>query len=76
MRHVKLSETQVRTLFHCIDKNGDGSITEKELRAYFRKHFPDMQKGELKEYVDQLDADGNGKITLEELKRVLTKRGL
>lgn len=59
-----------------IDKNGDGSITKKELRKFFQKQFPDMEKKELEEYMKHADTNQDGKITYDELKRVLTKSGI
>ncbi|THD28601.1 hypothetical protein D915_000538 [Fasciola hepatica] len=71
-----MNEPQVRAIFNAIDKNGDGSITKKELRNFFRKQFPDMEKKELEEYMNHVDINHDGKITFDELKRVLTKRGI
>ncbi|KAJ2056091.1 hypothetical protein GGI17_006372 [Coemansia sp. S146] len=52
--------------FALFDKDGDGSITAKELGAVLKAAGQNPSDEELKDMVNELDADGNGKIDFEE----------
>lgn len=58
---------EVDSIFDCVDKNGDGEITQEELKS----HLVD-EMGYSKEYTDYLfesiDTDSNGSISREELR--------
>lgn len=58
---------EVDSIFDCVDKNGDGAITQEELKA----HLVD-EMGYTKEYTEYLfesiDTDSNGSISREELR--------
>jgi len=58
---------EVDSIFDCVDKNGDGEITQEELKA----HLVD-EMGYTKEYTEYLfesiDTDSNGSISREELR--------
>lgn len=58
---------EVDSIFDCVDKNGDGEITQEELKA----HLVD-EMGYSKKYTEYLfesiDTDSNGSISREELR--------
>ena len=56
-------------VFNSMDKNKDGFVSKGELKLAQR----DISMKELTSVIDSLDVDGDGKLTLEELKQALKK---
>jgi len=61
-------------IFEAVDANGDGSLTIKEvfkaIKAYAKEHGIELPKGwrkEVKAIFKHVDADKNGKVTLDEI---------
>ncbi|KAJ2251480.1 hypothetical protein GGI13_003819, partial [Coemansia sp. RSA 455] len=52
--------------FALFDKDGDGSITAKELGAVLKAAGQNPTDAELRDMVNELDVDGNGTIDFEE----------
>ncbi|KAF8566740.1 hypothetical protein P879_03624 [Paragonimus westermani] len=71
---IEMDEKEVESLFHIIDRDGNGKITRSELTAFFRRSNQKLGAKEIKEYIKQFDVNNDGKITLEELKAVFLKR--
>ncbi|KAJ2446301.1 hypothetical protein GGF42_005735 [Coemansia sp. RSA 2424] len=64
-----LSEAQLaefREAFTLFDKDNDGSITGEELGAVLKALGQNPSEQEIQDMVNELDADGNGKIDFEE----------
>lgn len=64
-----LTEEQIAEFseaFRLFDKNGDGTITTQELGTVLRSLGQTPTEAELKEYVNVVDVDGNGKIDFTE----------
>ena len=57
-------------VFNSMDKNKDGFVSKGELKLAQR----DISMKELTSVIDSLDVDGDGKLTLEELKQALKKK--
>ena len=56
-----------KRFFKQADENGDGSLNPDEYMAFFFPHnYPHMHSLELERYLQQNDADGDGKISLKE----------
>ncbi|CAH8869865.1 unnamed protein product [Trichobilharzia szidati] len=67
-----MSETEVRELFNKIDKNRNGLISIRELKAYLKNNSVQYNKKEVHAYVSKCDENCDGQINLEELMKVLT----
>jgi len=72
---TSLTDEEKEELFQKIDKNGDGSISKKELRKYIKaankeKDNPDerLTNEKINEAFDAIDTDGNKEMSLEEFK--------
>jgi calcium-dependent protein kinase len=65
-RDGKVQET-VETAFRCLDANGDGVLSMKEVCKGLKKHLelPDVDH-ELEDLFDQLDRDGSGTLNVQE----------
>ena len=56
-------------VFLAMDKNNDGFVSKGELKLAQRN----MSMKELSAIIDEVDADGDGKLTFEEVKKVAQK---
>lgn len=61
-----LSEQQAREAFEVVDVNGDGMISEGELRHLSERLGDPFSDEQIERIFSQADADGDGLITLEE----------
>uniref|UniRef100_A0A453FRP2 EF-hand domain-containing protein n=1 Tax=Aegilops tauschii subsp. strangulata TaxID=200361 RepID=A0A453FRP2_AEGTS len=79
----QLSEEQIgefKEAFSLFDKDGDGSITTKELGTVMRSLGQNPTEAELQDMINEVDADGNGTIDFPEflnlmLRQVMTNLG-
>lgn len=67
-------ESEIYYIFRAMDRNGDGRISRKELRKFFKSHACKWSSKELKEYIKQIDTNGDGYISYDELRFALGKR--
>ncbi|XP_006819033.1 neo-calmodulin-like [Saccoglossus kowalevskii] len=73
----ELSMEQIADLkeaFALFDKDGDGSITVKELGIVMRSLGQYPTEAELQDIVNEVDADGDGTIDFDEFIDMMTKR--
>eukprot|EP00662_Eupelagonemidae_sp_cell21_P042990 gene42990-30159_t len=63
---VQEQVADIREAFNLFDKNGDGTITKKELRSALRELGEQPTKKELQDFIKDVDKDGNGKIEYSE----------
>ena len=56
----------MRTAFVAFDKNGDGQIDKKELKAVFTDKGTDVTDEELDRFMKQCDTNGDGMMNYEE----------
>ena len=54
------------------DKNGSGYISKKELKAVIAKKGRNFTKEEIDSFVDSVDKDDNGKISIKEFAALLS----
>lgn len=86
-RHPEQSDqaldNMLTTIIHSLDKNEDGVLTEDEFVTLPLGEVDDIEQEKLdkewqqersKEFRTQIDRDGDGKVTKEELKRYLDPR--
>lgn len=69
----QLKEQDPQVTFKLFDKDGDGSITAKEMTTTFKELGMPIAKSEAKRILKQFDTDGSGEIEYEEF--VLFLRG-
>nr|CAH8870276.1 unnamed protein product [Trichobilharzia regenti] len=67
-----MTEAEVRELFNKIDKNRNGLISIKELKAYLKSNSVQYNKKEVHAFVSKCDDNCDGQINLEELTKILT----
>ena len=73
----QLSNEQIsefKEAFSLFDKDGDGTITTKELGTVMRSLGQNPTEAELQDMINEVDADGNGTIDCEHARREGTER--
>ena len=65
---------EFREAFALFDKDGDGTITTKELGTVMKSLGQNPSEEELQEMVDEVDIDGNGEIDFEEFLLMMAKK--
>ena len=58
--------TEFKEAFSLFDKDGDGTITTKELGTVMRSLGQNPTEAELQDMINEVDADGNGTIDFPE----------
>ncbi|XP_074657402.1 uncharacterized protein LOC141910271 isoform X1 [Tubulanus polymorphus] len=69
-----LSEEQIaefREAFSIFDKDGDGTITTRELGTVMRSLGQDPSESELQDMINDVDIDGNGTIEFPEFLKLI-----
>ncbi|XP_071078831.1 calmodulin-like [Haliotis cracherodii] len=72
-----LTEDQVaefKEAFNLFDKDGDGTITTKELGTVMRSLGQNPTEAELQDMINEVDADGNGIIDFPEFLTMMAKK--
>lgn len=62
---------EVKNAFSLFDKDGDGSITKKELGVALRSIGQNPSESDLNEMISTLDEDGNGTIEFKEFVSIM-----
>ncbi|CAH8572108.1 unnamed protein product [Schistosoma turkestanicum] len=62
----------IKDLFGKLDKNHNGLVSQKELKAYLRENSVKYNGKEVKDFVAKIDDNSDGQISLEELTKALT----
>uniref|UniRef100_A0A0D9Y9M8 EF-hand domain-containing protein n=1 Tax=Oryza glumipatula TaxID=40148 RepID=A0A0D9Y9M8_9ORYZ len=73
----QLSEEQIvefREAFSLFDKDGDGSITTKELGTVMRSLGQNPTEAELQDMISEVDADSNGNIEFKEFLGLMARK--
>merc|ERR1739842_211341 len=72
----QLTEEQIaefKEAFSLFDKDGDGTITTKELGTVMRSLGQNPTEAELQDMINEVDADGNGTIDLPEFLSLMAR---
>ncbi|XP_070538780.1 calmodulin [Ptychodera flava] len=72
-----MSEEQLKEFkeaFALFDKDGDGTITTKELGTVMRSLGQNPTEAELQDMINEVDADGNGTIDFQEFVVMMAKK--
>ena len=73
----QLTEEQIaefREAFSLFDKDGDGTITTKELGTVMRSLGQNPTEAELADMINEVDADGNGSIDFPEFLTMMARK--
>ena len=57
--HVFFFSKEIKEVFSCYDKDGDGTITTEELGTVMRSLGQNPTEAELQDMVNELDTNGN-----------------
>jgi calcium-dependent protein kinase len=66
------TEDRLKQAFSMFDKNGDGSISAKEIRMVLERD-QSINKNVWEEIIKEVDINGDGEISLEEFKAMMMK---
>merc|ERR1711994_520443 len=73
----QLTEEQIaefKEAFSLFDKDGDGTITTKELGTVMRSLGQNPTEAELQDMINEVDADGNGTIDFPEFLTIMARK--
>ena len=65
---------EFREAFQAFDKDGNGSITTKELGTVMRSLGQNLTEAEIKEIIDEVDEDKNGVIDFQEFLSLMARK--
>ena len=65
---------EFKEAFSLFDKDGDGTITTKELGTVMRSLGQNPTEAELQDMVNEVDADGNGTIDFPEFLTMMARK--
>eukprot|EP00624_Nannochloropsis_granulata_P000778 evm.model.NODE_13262_length_16184_cov_20.672207.2 len=74
---TELTEEQIaefKEAFSLFDKDGDGTITTKELGTVMRSLGQNPTEAELQDMINEVDADGNGTIDFPEFLTMMARK--
>merc|ERR1711934_656161 len=73
----QLTEEQIaefKEAFSLFDKDGDGTITTKELGTVMRSLGQNPTEDELQDMINEVDADGNGTVDFPEFLSLMSRK--
>lgn len=62
-----VSDEEINAVFRAMDQDCNGKIDLKELHTFLKRRGQHRKRKVLKQYIKDIDLDGDGKITLWEL---------
>ncbi|GFR80901.1 calmodulin [Elysia marginata] len=70
----RLFISEFKEAFSLFDKDGDGTITTKELGTVMRSLGQNPTEAELQDMINEVDADGNGTIDFPEFLTMMARK--
>jgi len=67
--------SELKEAFSLFDRDGDGSITTKELGIVMRQLGQNPTEGELQDMINEIDIDGSGTIDFNEFLSLMARKG-
>lgn len=67
-------EQEFKDVFTIFDKDGDGTVSTKELGVVMRALGQNPTDIEIEEMIKEVDKDGNGEIDFDEFKVLMVKQ--
>ncbi|KAJ3030018.1 UNVERIFIED_CONTAM: hypothetical protein HDU68_010367 [Siphonaria sp. JEL0065] len=67
-----IAEEEMKEAFKIFDKNGDGFVTNDELKYAMAQQGDNLSDEEIAEIVREMDVDGDGKLNYEEFAKMMT----
>ena len=67
-------QAELERAFGLFDKDGDGTITAKELGTVMRSLGQNPTEAELDDMIAEVDIDGSGEIEFDEFLKLMTKK--
>uniref|UniRef100_A0A2I3HES4 EF-hand calcium-binding domain-containing protein 11 n=1 Tax=Nomascus leucogenys TaxID=61853 RepID=A0A2I3HES4_NOMLE len=71
---LELLMSEFKEAFSLFDKDGDGTITTKELGTVMRSLGQNPTEAELQDMINEVDADGNGTIDFPEFLTMMARK--
>uniref|UniRef100_A0ACB8GA80 Uncharacterized protein n=1 Tax=Sphaerodactylus townsendi TaxID=933632 RepID=A0ACB8GA80_9SAUR len=71
---VRNVDREFKEAFSLFDKDGDGTITTKELGTVMRSLGQNPTEAELQDMINEVDADGNGTIDFPEFLTMMARK--
>ncbi|XP_006864950.1 PREDICTED: calmodulin-like [Chrysochloris asiatica] len=69
-----IAENKFKEAFSLFNKDGDGTITTKELGTVMRSFGQNPTEAELQDMINEVDANGNGTIDLPEFLTMMARK--
>ena len=64
-KEIDLEKERMKAAFRYIDKDNDGHLTLKELKAILCHNNSEVSDAEIEQFFKEIDTDGDGKIDYE-----------
>ena len=74
LRSTEEQIAEFKEAFSLFDKDGDGTITTKELGTVMRSLGQNPTEAELQDMINEVDADGNGTIDFPEFLSLMARK--
>ncbi|CAF0764636.1 unnamed protein product [Rotaria sordida] len=67
----KFTDDEMRRVFKCFDIDGSGYVTADELHEILKRLNRDISKNQIREVINEVDMDHDGKISYEEFVHII-----
>ncbi|KAH8865653.1 EF hand protein [Schistosoma japonicum] len=67
-----MSITEIGEIFGKLDKNHNGLVSQKELKAFLKHNSVKYENKEIREFVAKIDDNNDGQISMDEMIKALS----